>query len=589
MAGSWEPLLFRVRRDGSDGYTPTAEQRADYQAEHSPEMVARLKAMGVNFVMMHCYKGAGLEAERQSMADAVRFARLCHDQGLRVGVYNYSGAFIWDLFFKEVPAAKDWVVYDARGTPQGYGKAATYRYYWNRNHPDAEAFYRQLVRFAVQEIRTDLIHFDNYNVGPGHDANSIERFRDYLRRAFTPAMLREAGVADLSAVRPPGTDSPPLLRHAWDEFRCRSITDSYHAMSRYARTLRPDILVECNPAGVGARITPPVNHGQLLKGGEAFWDEGLESGFANGKLKSRIRTYKVARAMDNSAFCYSTTPLEMAESMAFNLDCLGAICWFEYGRITKRPGFAEPMSPDLAPFVRFFHQRRDLLRNAEVVADVAVLRSFPSQVFAGSKPAALTYQVEEQLIGNRVCFQIIYDHQLAQLRKYRALVLAGCVAMSNAQIEAIKTYVNSGGRLCVIGPAATHDEWMQPRAKAALDDLPAARVLRVAEKDNSLEAIRRVCGSELSLTVDAPAGVCAELTGQPGRRLLHLVNYRAEATAKNVSARVRVPSGRRAQAVALASPQRAQELKIPFTQADDFVTFTVPEIPVYEIAVISVK
>ncbi|MHC4464610.1 MAG: hypothetical protein ACYS30_24740, partial [Planctomycetota bacterium] len=24
MAGSWEPLLFRVRRDGSDGYTPTA-------------------------------------------------------------------------------------------------------------------------------------------------------------------------------------------------------------------------------------------------------------------------------------------------------------------------------------------------------------------------------------------------------------------------------------------------------------------------------------------------------------------------------------------------------------------------------------
>ena len=40
MAGSWEPLLFRVRRDGAEGYTPTAEQRAAYEREHSPAMVA---------------------------------------------------------------------------------------------------------------------------------------------------------------------------------------------------------------------------------------------------------------------------------------------------------------------------------------------------------------------------------------------------------------------------------------------------------------------------------------------------------------------------------------------------------------------
>ena len=74
MAGSWEPLVFRVRRDGT-GYVPTPEQQAAWQREHSEEMVARLKALGVNFVMTHCYKGAGLEAERESMADAVRFSR----------------------------------------------------------------------------------------------------------------------------------------------------------------------------------------------------------------------------------------------------------------------------------------------------------------------------------------------------------------------------------------------------------------------------------------------------------------------------------------------------------------------------------
>jgi len=127
MAGSWEPLLFRVRRDGSQGYTPTVEQRADYLREHSPEMIEKLKALGVNFIMMHCYKGAGLEAERESMADAVKFAKLCHDAGLKVGVYSYSGAFIWELLFKEVPQARDWVILYKNGRPLTYGKAAYQR------------------------------------------------------------------------------------------------------------------------------------------------------------------------------------------------------------------------------------------------------------------------------------------------------------------------------------------------------------------------------------------------------------------------------------------------------------------------------
>jgi len=107
-------------------------------------MIEKLKGLGVNFVMMHCYKGAGLVAEQQSMADAVKFAKLCHDASLHVGVYTYSGAFLWEPLFKEVPQASHWVLLDANGKPQTYG-SATYRYYWNRNHPEAQAFYRKIV------------------------------------------------------------------------------------------------------------------------------------------------------------------------------------------------------------------------------------------------------------------------------------------------------------------------------------------------------------------------------------------------------------------------------------------------------------
>ena len=35
MAGSWEPLLFRVRRNGNETYVPTPEQLEAYKREHS--------------------------------------------------------------------------------------------------------------------------------------------------------------------------------------------------------------------------------------------------------------------------------------------------------------------------------------------------------------------------------------------------------------------------------------------------------------------------------------------------------------------------------------------------------------------------
>jgi len=585
MAGSWEPLMFRVRRDGAEGYTPTAQQRADYQREHTPEMLQRLKALGVNFVMFHCYKGAGMQAEQESMADAVRFGALCRQAGLHTGVYATSGTLMWELFFQERPDAREWPVRNAQGEPVTYGKAH-YRYYWNRNHPAAEAYLQQVVKFAVNDIQVDLVHLDNYHVGPGWDDCSVGRFRQYLEQTFTPQQRAAMGVAELERVRPPLAEAPELLHYAWRDFCCASLAESFHRMTRFARALRPDVLMECNPAGIRPVTTPPVDHGRLLTGGEAFWDEGRRPGFQKNVLSSRIRTFKVARRMENSAFCYILNPLEAAESMAFNLDCLGAICWFEYDRLDNHPGTHNPIDPAIHPYVRFFHQRRELLRDATVVADVVVLRSFPSLVFARPQEALLTSQVEEALIADRVPFQIIYEGHLDDLRRYRAVVLAGCTALADTHVEQLRAYVKSGGRLCLIGPAATHDQWKQPRAKPALDDLPAAQAVRSDARGDWLAAIREASGGRQTLALQAPAGLYAELTEQPGRRLVHLVNYRQNEPAQDVAVRLCLPSQRKATSVTLASPGRQADLVVPFQQRADEVTFHVPEVGVYEIAVV---
>ena len=589
MAGSWEPLLFRVRRDGTESYEPNPAQREAYDREHSPEMIRELKSLGVNFVMMHCYKGAGLEAERESMADAVAFSNLCHDEGLRVGVYNFSGAFLWELFFKERPDARDWVLLNADGSMRTYG-GAKYRYYWNRNHPDAREFYHGLVKFAVEQIQTDLLHFDNYEQGPGMDANSVEHFRAYLRANFTPDRLASAGMADVAEVVPPmAAPADSFLHRAWLDFHAQSLAGSYRDLADYGRSLRGDVLAECNPGGVGERLNPMLDHGRLLQAGNAFWDESRSVGFKNGQLATRVRTYKVARAMNNMAFTYTTSPLEMAEAMAFNLDCLGCICWFEYGQIVKAPGVKVPLDPATAPFVKFFHDRRDLFWGAEVVADAAVLRSYASHAFGGPEVGARTMHVEQALIERPAAFQIIHDHQLADLDRYRVLVLAGCPALSARHVEQIRGYVARGGRLLIAGEAGTHNEWMEPRPAPAFDDLQdAARVMRIKPEDDVVAALGTILDGRptLNLSCDSMPGVCAEVTRQPDRWLVHLVNYRPE-PAKDVRVELNLGPARPA-SVRLASPGRDKEIELVFTTGGA-VSFTVPQLGVYEVVIVNLK
>ncbi|NLX12876.1 MAG: hypothetical protein GXY44_04375 [Phycisphaerales bacterium] len=271
MAGSWEPLLFRAKRD--DQYPPSPELWADYRREQSPEMIAELKDLGVNFVMMPAYKGFGLQTEAEGMADSARFARLCHEAGLRVGVYLGSGTLGWETLFEEDPQARDWLLRDQAGEPIPYYHQK-FRYFWNRNHPEAVAHHQKAVEFAIREIKTDLIHFDNFFVGPHYEALSVQRFRDYLAITFGTAELGEMGIDDVASVTPPEPDAPDsLLRRAWLDFTCQSLADAYYEMNRYIRARSMDVLVEFSPQLIRRRIEPPVDPGRLIPGGEAFWHE----------------------------------------------------------------------------------------------------------------------------------------------------------------------------------------------------------------------------------------------------------------------------------------------------------------------------
>lgn len=588
MAGSWEPLTYRTRQGTLNGHVPTEEEWATWEYEHSAEVTQKMKDLGVNFVMMHCYKGAGMEVETRTMQDAARFSKQYHDAGLHVGVYAFSGAFLWEPLYRERHEAQNWALLDKDYKPYDYYNMGI-RYYWNRNDPGAQAFYKKIVDFAVNEIHADLLHFDNYSKGPGRDANSTDRFREYLRETFTEEEREKMGAADLSTVIPPMNERPEnMLDYAWLRFRSQSLAESYKDMGRYARSMKKDILLELNCGAPAGRIRT-IDHGLQLQGGEALWSEGRPSGYADGKYTTRILSYKIARSMNNMVFFYANTPVSMAESMAFNTDCLGMICGFENGKIVSPGPAKEYKIEKVVPYIRFYKNRRELFRDAKVTTDVAVLRSFPSQVFADPDNAGLTSSVEQYCIDERVPFQIIYDAQLGHLEDYRVLALAGCVALSDEQVQQILKFVDRGGRLCVVGPVATYNEWMVARKEDVFQNVDKDRIVQTSADGDIGKALLQAVDGHYAANVTAPEGLYAEYTSVAGRQLVHLVNFRPEQPVKNVKVSLLVPDGKKVTRVSVASPDQKGDRAIKFNKKGHTISFMVPEVDTYSIAVMELN
>ena len=79
------------------------------------------------------------------------------------------------------------------------------------------------------------------------------------------------------------------------------------------------------------------------------------------------------------------------------------------------------------------------------------------------------------------------------------------------------------------------------------------------------------------------------MTEQPSRRLVHLVNYRADDPVKNITISLRLPAERHVKAVTLASPEREHDIKLNFKEQAGVVTFSVPQVSIYEIAVVTLE
>ena len=638
--GSHEPYLFVHRRGG---------QRSDYKESYdrllTEDFIKRVAEQGIEVFHTHLYKGFGMAAEMPAFEDAKRAAGFAHKYGMKVDSYIQWNTLMYETFFAEEPRAKDWVQRDALGRPilLTYGFQQSYRYRPCFANKEYLNYLKKIVRYAVEEVKTDFIHFDNFDLNAEPDScqdqTCVRGFREYLKHKYTPEKRRERfGFENVDYVNPPQFNSSnpaprmqiifdPAIQE-WIDYRCQVMADALHEMAAYVKSLNPEVVIEVNPHGItgGNRAWEAgLDHTRFLKSTQVFWtEEENRTGLTpDGRVVSKIRSYKLARAFDNILLAYiAGDPLAISECLTFN----------------QTFGYAgnAPLRPETLRYMDFYKKNRDLYVGAKDAGNVAVLRSYASITYNHQRTQLSAILAEQALIEAHIPFDLVFDEHLANLSKYKTLVLPDSECLSDQQLEYIRAFVAKGGGLVAIGQAGLYDEWRRVRVKPGLTGLvdgqrPARdyeeRVGRTRatgtpqRKDyekgrvvwlpalnfpgempapspyfeihsqwwkrpsNAAEfesAVKWTARDEVTAEVSGPHFLVAHVTAQPAKRrmLVHLVNYnRQQASIPSVAVKLRVPAA--VKEIKLISPDAAPATITPGS------SFTVPEVKVYTIAVVS--
>jgi hypothetical protein len=647
--GTHEPYVFVVRRGGQrlDAYQ-------EYQRAQSEEVIRTLKEQGVEIFETHFYKGFGMAAEMRGMEETKHAAQIAHRYGLRVSTYIQWNTMMYETFFAEEPRAKDWIQRDILGRPilLTYGYQQSFRYrpcFANQEYLD---YLKKIVRYAVEEVETDFIDFDNFDLNPEPDSchcpACVQGFRKFLQAKYSPEKRRERfGFETVDFINPPqwNRENPPEQMEIiydpaiqeWVDYRCQMMADALQEIAVYAKSLNPEVVIEMNPHGItgGNRAWEAgLDHARLLKWTETYVTEESDKAgyFPDGRLVSKIRSYKLARAFQNILEPIPQDSLDMAECLAFNQ----TISWVD----------AYPLAPYLLSYIAFYRKYRDLYIGTEDVTPVAVLRSYPSITYHNARAQLSAVMVEQTLIQARIPFALIFDEHLAELSDYKVVVLPDSECLSDAQLDSLRRFVQDGGGLIATEQAGLYDEWRRLRVEPGLRGLvdvqapanayeetvegavshpgqPAhkevgkGRVVYLPDMQfdgplpapepyfsisnrfwklpknwqEIVEAVQWASKEDIPITVTGPSYLVMNLVRQKDKRrmFVHLVNYNVKnvGSVASIDVRCRVPQGETMKAVEVYSPDSETRAPLNFATRGSTASFTVPQVMTYSVVMVS--
>lgn len=627
-----EPWIFQVRRNGAE-FNQWQKESYDYQL--TEPYIKALAEAGITVFHVGCYKGFGFEAEKGYMDRVAQAVAIAHKYGMKADTYVQWNTMAYETFFAEVPEAKTnlWYQIDANGKPilLTYSYQQSYRYRPCFNSDDYMNYFKEkIIRYVVETVKTDFIHFDNfdYNYPPEADFNpaTIAAFRKYLKDKYSPEQrIERFGFEDISYVLPPmwNTQNPaeemevindPVIQE-WIDFRCWTFTSRLAECARFVRNINREIAIEVNPHGlVGSNRAweAGVNHPDLMQYTNVIWTEDDNNPrWENGVAIGKFRHFKLGRTTGNYILTYCGKPQDFAENLSLN----------------RTIGFLGTEIPTgvAKQYLNFWQKNKELYINVKGSEKVAVLRSYPSMAYNNLETQVAVNMAEQALQQRQIPFDIIFDRQLAQPGKYDVIVLADQESLTDKSAEALKEFARGGGGIVMTGNTGRYDGWRRLRKvslpmEMLLETNPGAKNIKFENEPVSFDyskgkviyiprliqpagevklgmesvwmmplntgelesAIYWAAGKIPPVRISAPEWIGVSHDTRKNSEIIHLVNYRADQQAVGIT----IEYNGRVKKAWVVSPDEEKKAITDMHEDGGSTVLKIPEFDVYSIVVL---
>ena len=503
------------------------------------------------------------------------------------------------------------------------------------NNPHWRELHKRMVRIAVEMCDIDgFMSWYNYDYGCACPYCNAA-FRAYLAERYGPAELKaQFAIDDLESFCLDGTlarvtgwvdpDSRHPVALQVESMRFAQIAWKRHFDEIFIHTgrqIKPDLILGAwNHLGfmsMGQDERNVVPRELWGPGEDLFWYStgGKFGTIADGDAGVRMLNARWIRELSGGKLPvlgrYESTRVRacIAEGWASGGPGMGLYC-----------GWQDPVGRKAyADYFDFARTYEEYFHPVDSGAEVALV--FPRQTvhLGDDGPVESFRQLGAGLLDAHVLFDVLSDENISseRLSQYAAIVLPDAKALGDDQGELLAAWVCRGGLLVACGECATLDPLGRPRdtglaaamglgelAERQALDAGFIRTLPRADRQAVVETLYRDAPAQLS-RIDGPWMVRVSAFVQPGRMLLHLVNYNRDESedgspskerplpVEDISVDLRLPSQAQVEAVDFVSPDEdAQsggegvELNIAFTQSGTRVGFRIPRMLVYGVAVV---
>jgi hypothetical protein len=204
------------------------------------------------------------------------------------------------------------------------------------------------------------------------------------------------------------------------------------------------------------------------------------------------------------------------------------------------------------------------------------------------------------------------------LSKYDVIVLPNVEDISKAELATLRSFVQNGGTIVVVGVRPAYDENHNPLSatdnswllgegqrhygmgtivglSSSVDENKneASRYFNavmanrtdLANLNTLINAVN--VGYKRGLQITAPGFLVVDSFGQPNRQILHLLNYNYNVTASNIQVSWKLPTGFVPGSLMVESPDNPSDVQLQYAINNGWLQFTVPSLSIWDMVILN--